>query len=208
MVTECLGRYDNMPKHTNGGATNLPPSVDVEGLDLADDDSNVDNNQMADRLQEAQIPLFEGSKNNRLVTTLLLLNCFAIFGVLIAFANELLKLLSEVLLERKTLPKSHYEGRKYLSKLGMTYDSIHTCGNGFCFFRKELKVATKCPKCNESRYTSDSSKRSVKVLCHFPLIPRLKKMFQYHRLAELLKWNATRKKDGNKVECVPDSKAW
>jgi hypothetical protein len=112
MVTECLGRYDNMPKHTNGGATNLPPSVDVEGLDLADDDSNVDNNQMADRLQEAQIPLFEGSKNNRLVTTLLLLNCFAIFGVLIAFANELLKLLSEVLLERNTLPKSHYEGRK------------------------------------------------------------------------------------------------
>jgi hypothetical protein len=194
MVTECLGRYDKMLEHTDGGTTDLPPSMDVESPDLADDDSNVDDNQMADLLQEAQIPLFEGSKSNRLVTTLLLLNCFVIFGVSIAFADELLKLLSKVLPERNTLPKSHYKVRKYLSKLGMTYNSIHACRNGCCLFRKELKDATKCPKCNKSGYMSASSKHSVKVLRHFPLIPRLKRMFRCHRLAELLKWHATRKK--------------
>ena len=102
MVTKYFGWYDNMPKHTNGSTTNLPPSVDVEGPNLVDDDNNIDDNQMVDLLQEAQILLFEGSKNNQLATTLLLLKCFAVFGILIAFANELLKLLSEVLPERNT----------------------------------------------------------------------------------------------------------
>ena len=98
-----------MLEYTDGGAIDILPTMDVESPNLANDDNNVDDNQMADLLQKAQIPQFEGSKSNRLVTTLLLLNCFAIFEVLIAFADELLKLFSKVLHKRNTLPKLHYK---------------------------------------------------------------------------------------------------
>jgi hypothetical protein len=208
MVTECLSRYDRTSENLYRSSNDVPPSADVHEYDAEDDDYSVDEDKMAELLQESQIPLFEGSSSNRLVATLHLLKCFTIFGVPIAFADELLKLMSELLPERNTLPKTYYEGRKYLSKLGMTYNSIHACGNGCCLFRKELQEATKCPKCNESRYTSDSSKCPVKVLRHFPLIPRLKRMFRCTLLAQLMKWHARRTKNGDKVECVPDSKAW
>jgi hypothetical protein len=46
------------------------------------------------------------------------------------------------------------------------------------------------------------------MLRHFPLIPRLKRMFRCRGLPELNKWHAARKKEGERVECVPDCKAW
>ena len=55
-----------------------------------------------DLLEESSIPLYEGSKTSRVVAVILLLNCFAVFGVSNACATELLKLLSE-LLPGKTL---------------------------------------------------------------------------------------------------------
>jgi hypothetical protein len=139
---------------------------------------------------------------------LLLLNCFAVFEVSIAFADELLKLLRELLPENNTLPRSHYKARKYLSKLGMTYNSIDACRNGCCLFRKELEDARECPICKVPRYTSQNSRRPVKVLRHFPLILCLKRLFRCTRLAELTKWHVSRTREGNNVECVPDSKAW
>lgn len=66
----------------------------------------------------------------------------------------------------------------------------------------------KCPECGAARYISERSRRAVKILRHFPLIPRLKRMFRCASLAELNKWHAKREKAGDRVECVPDCKAW
>ena len=75
-------------------------------------------------------------------------------------------------------------------------------------FRKELHDVKFCPKCNVLRYKSESRPIPSKILRHFPLIPRLKRMYRCKRLAELNKWHANQKKKGSNVDCVPESKAW
>jgi hypothetical protein len=129
------------------------------GMDEAIDFDKYDANvlDMTELLEESIIPLYEGCNTNWLVATLLLLNCFAVFGVSTAFANEMLKLMKEPLRGKNTLPKSHYELRKYMVKMGLSYNSIHAYKNGCCLFHKELKDAKECPKCNEPWYTFKSS---------------------------------------------------
>jgi hypothetical protein len=121
------------------------------GMDEAIDFDNYDANvlDMTELLEESIIPLYEGCNTNWLVATLLLLNCFVVFGVSPAFANEMLKLMKELLLGENTLPKSHYEVQKYMAKIGLSYNSIYTCKNGCCPFRKELNYAKKYPKCDK-----------------------------------------------------------
>jgi hypothetical protein len=208
LITECLGRYDTIPKCNVDEGSQLP--CDMGGTDKAIDfeNYNVDVPDMTELLEEFQIPFYKGCNTSRLVATLLFLNCFVIFGVSTAFADEMLKLVKELLPRENTLPKSHYEAQKYMAKMGLSYNSIHACKNQCCLFRKELKDAKKCPKCDEPRYTSESSTQLVKVLRHFSLIPHLKRMFRCTRLAEQNKWHARRKNEGNNVECVSNSKAW
>jgi hypothetical protein len=208
MLRDYLARFENTVQDDGNGRCDAfcngegtMPEEDME-------ENNIEIRDTTELWEQSRIPLFEGSTMNRLVVPLLLLNCFTVFGVSIAFADELLKLLKELLPSNNTLPRSHYEAKKYLSKLGLSDNSIHACRNGCCLFRNELKHAQKCPKCSAERYTSPSSKQPIKVSRHFSLIPRLRQMFRCTRLAELSKWHASRQRDGNKVQCVPDSKAW
>lgn len=206
MIMECLSRYDNLEDEDREDCT---PTDDVEEDDAIpweEEDCRAD--VMEELVEHARTPLFAGATTSRLVSTLLLLNCFAVFGVSNAFADELLQLLHILLPSDNYLPRSHYEARKYVVKLGLSYNIIHACRNGCCLFRKELQDAKSCPKCNAPRYKSESSPIPSKILRHFPLIPRLKRMYRCKRLAELNKWHANRKKEGSNVDCVPDSKAW
>ena len=202
MITECLARYNN-DKSTESDVR-FDHDVDVPFVDT----DECGEEDFASVMHESKIPLYEGARTTRLVAVLLLLNCFTVFGVSNACADEILKLVSELLPAGNNLPKSHYEGKKFLRLLGLSYDSIHACRNGCCLFRKSLADALNCPKCGQMRYTSENNKRPAKVLRHFPLIPRLKRMFRCARLGHLLKWHGTRKGLQGNIECIPDSKAW
>ena len=136
------------------------------------------------------------------------MNCFTVFWVSNICADEIVKVVSELLPVGNILPKSNWDAKKFLRMLGLSYDSIHACRNGCCLFRKQLADALYCPKCGQMRYTSENNKRAVKVLRHFPLIPRLQRMYRCARLTELSKWHGTRKDSEGNIECVPDSKAW
>lgn len=207
MITECLSRYDT-PQDREFDCSILPGSQEIEEEEFPFREEESTTSIMEELLEHARTPLFAGASTNRLVSTLLLLNCFTVFGVSNAFADELLTLMHILLPKDNLLPRSHYEARKYVAKLGLSYNSIHACRNGCCLFRKELLGALSCPKCNAPRYKSETSQRPAKLLRHFPLIPRLRRMYRCKRLAELNKWHATREKEGTNVECVPDSKAW
>lgn len=201
MITECLGRYDNIPMPSLDG-------LEVDEDDIAVEEEEVEQVELTNVLTESNIPLYEGSQTKRLVAVLLLFNCFTVFGVSNTCADEILKVIAELLPKGNMLPKSHYEGKKFLRHLGLSYNSIHACKNGCCLFQGELADALTCPKCGHLRYTSESSRRAVKVLRHFPLIPRLQRMFRCTLLAKLTKWHASRKDMEGNIESVPDSKAW
>jgi hypothetical protein len=201
MITECLGRYDCVP----------PPdddSADDDEDDFAVDDDNLPDLRPDNLIHISSVPLYEGCKTKLLVAVLLIFNCFTVHGVSNSCADELLNVISELLPKGNKLPKSHLKGNKLIRTLGLNYKLIHACRNGCCLFRGDLAEALTCPKCGEQRYRSENSGRAAKILRHFPLIPRLLRMYRCKEIAELNKWHTSRKDMHGNMECVPDSKAW
>jgi hypothetical protein len=66
-----------------------------------------------------------------------------------------------------------------IGRLGLGYEPIHVCPNNCVFFWKDYANHEYCPKCNASRWKDADGKRRIrdKVLRHFPLIPRLHRIF-------------------------------
>ena len=187
-------------------ATNDETNEDENDIALEDDDlHDVDLTKV---IEESNIPLYEGSQTKLLVAVLLLFKYFMVFGVSNTCADEIFNVITELLPKGNKLPKSHWEGKKFLRHLGLSYNSINACKNGCCLFRGDLAYALTCPKCGELRYTSNNSTRAMKILRHYPLIPRLLQMFRCARIAEWTKWHTSRKEFVGNIESVPDSKAW
>ena len=80
--------------------------------------------------------------------------------------------------------------------------------NWCVLFRKNLASETECPKCKEGRYKPGLKSNSAprKFLRHFPLIPRLLRMYRCRDIAELMQWHAQNKSTDGKQRFVADSK--
>jgi hypothetical protein len=91
------------------------------------------------------------------------------------FVDELLTILHcHLLLEDNCLPKKYYAARSLTMKLGLAYNVIRACEKWCVLFRGEHVNAVRCPKCNRPRFKNKAQKKfPVKVLRHFPIIPRL-----------------------------------
>ena len=102
MIMECLSRYDNLEDEDR---EDCKRTDDVEEDDaIPGDEGDCTADLMEELLSHARTPLFAGATTSRLVSTLLLLNCFAVFGVSNAFADELLQLLHLILQATITYP--------------------------------------------------------------------------------------------------------
>jgi hypothetical protein len=79
-----------------------------------------------------------------------------------------------------------------------------------CYSRGELEDRDTCPKpgCGLSRWIPGSTTVPAKVLRHFPLIPRLKRMFRSPAISKLLKWASENKTGTDEMKSVVDSPAW
>lgn len=51
--------------------------------------------------------------------------------------DVLLKLVKKALLEGNKLPRFHYEAKKWMTKLGLGYQSIYVCKFEYAIFYKE-----------------------------------------------------------------------
>jgi hypothetical protein len=142
------------------------------------------------------------------------MNLCAVHGVSNNFADELFTILHRHLLpEGNILPRNHYVAKSLTSKLGLTYTSIHACGKSCVLFNGEYADAERCPKCDGPRFSDgDQKKYTVKILHHFPIIPRLQRMFCSPLISALMKWHAENRSDregGDGLVRHPcNSKAW
>ena len=98
-----------------------------------------------------------------------------------------------------------------IRRLGLGYVSIHVCPNNCVLFRKDLAKHDNCPKCNASRWKDADGKKSIpeKVLRHFPLIPRLQRMFISKKSSrEVQRHKLKRKPVDNELSHPADGEAW
>ena len=165
-------------------------------------------------MEEALQELYSSSRCTKLAATILLMNLCTVLGVSNNCANELFTLLhGHILPEKNSLPKNFHAARSLTQKLGLSYNSIHACDKGCVLFRGEHAEAMRCPRCLGPRFKDEEQKRfPVKVLRHFPIIPRLQRMFRSPNISKLMLWHSKNKSDrdgGDGLVRQPcDSKAW
>ena len=173
-----------------------------------DDQPHAANHPVEDELlEELNVKLFPDGRVSRLGATIYLLCAFKVAKAPNSLINEVFKLLHEIILPQgNTLPCSEKEATRMLRKLGLVYDSIHCCPHNCVLFRGNLVDATVCPKCNANRFV----RRSVpaKVLRHFPIIPRVKRMFSIKEIAELFCWHHFNKSKDGLMRHPADSPQW
>ena len=129
-------------------------------------------------LKEMKKKLHSGSNHSRFSFVVKLLHIKSFYRISNVAFNAILKLLSSAF-PACSIPTSYHEAKKLICALGLGYVSIHVCPNNCVLFRKGLEKEDKCPVCDASRWKDGDGKKKIpqKVLRHFPLIPRLKRIF-------------------------------
>ncbi|XP_057251833.1 uncharacterized protein LOC130591892 [Beta vulgaris subsp. vulgaris] len=138
--------------------------------------------------------------------------------------SMLLKTLHRAFNYDKNFPANAYEAKKYTKALGLDYVKIDACVNHCILFRKEFANEEKCPKCVAPRWKEkvvqggdeysdgEDVQKTTRVpqliLRHFPLIPRLQRMFISSKLARHMRWHKDDKKDDGIMRHPADSEAW
>ena len=166
----------------------------------------------ADRLQEdlgdqLRVPLFREGRASRLGATVALLNAFKTHKAPAVLIDEVFKLLSQwILPSPNSLPENEKAATRFLRKMGLTYDLIHACPRSCCLFRGDLVHKEHCPHCGSPRFIRGNI--PAKVLRHFPLIPRLRRMFGIQKISELLVWHHHNKSTDGLMRGPADSPQW
>ncbi|XP_026377784.1 uncharacterized protein LOC113272093 [Papaver somniferum] len=128
--------------------------------------------------------------------------------------TALLEMMKEFLPEENTLPAKYPELKKMIQELGMDYITYDACINDCIFYWKDKSEMVKCHVCNEPRYKKvfNEERKLTKVaqknLRHFPLIPRLQRLYSMSWIAELMLWHFTAQSDINVMRHPVDSSAW
>ncbi|XP_020245318.1 uncharacterized protein LOC109823444 [Asparagus officinalis] len=127
--------------------------------------------------------------------------------------SSLLELLKDLLPEDNLVPKTWYEAKKVMDEMGLKCNKIHACCNDCVLFRGEYENLNSCPVCKESRWKQrreDSRGKNVpiKILRHFPLIPRLQRLYMSKKTAVDMTWHHNAPREDGKMSHPRDSEAW
>ncbi len=154
--------------------------------------------------------LYVGEKCTKLRATILFVNLCTMHGIINKFVDELFALLHQhLLLEPNYLMGSYYATKTLTQKLGSNYKVIHTCAKRCVLFKREHSDVICCPKCDGPHYRDESNKLLLmKMLCHFPIIPRFQRMCRTPTLFELMEWHSQNISLDGLVRHPCDSKAW
>jgi len=162
-------------------------------------------------IEDAKRELYPGCMNfTRFTFVIKMLHVKSYYRITNSAFSAIMKILSEAFPQFNTIPKSYEEAKKMLRELGLGYESIHVCPNNCVLFRKDNKDKDNCPVCGASRWKDPGRKKILeKVLRHFPLVPRLQRMFVSKKSSEEAQWHKLKRKHNEKEMTHPaDGKAW
>ncbi|XP_020271957.1 uncharacterized protein LOC109847122 [Asparagus officinalis] len=139
------------------------------------------------------------------------------------YFNMLLLLLRKVIPNGKdSIPENYDNAKKIVYVIGLDYNKIDACPNDCILYYKDNKDLQECPICGVSRwvqrknYSTHGTIRSMlkqnkipaKVLHHFPLIPRLKRLYMNKDTAKQMRWHMEERTDDGKIRHPADAEAW
>ncbi|XP_041016141.1 uncharacterized protein LOC121258662 [Juglans microcarpa x Juglans regia] len=163
-------------------------------------------------LQDARRPLFDGcTKFSKLSFVVKLLHIKTLGGWSIKSFDMLISLLRSAFPDAK-LPSSYEEARSLERGLDFKYHKIHVCPNDCILFWKEYADLNECPICKASCWMPNTHGSRVipqKVLRHFPLKPRLQRLFVTDKIACDMRWHKEQRvSDETSMRHPADSQSW
>ena len=161
-------------------------------------------------LEDAKKSLSPGSSHSKFSFLVRMLYIKSHYRIGNTGFSIMMKLLSSGF-PQSELPKSYDEAKKYLRELGLGCENIHVCPNNCVLFRKRYEKENVCPVCKTSRWQDETGNKKVphKVLRHFPLLPRLKRIFASKRTSEETQWHKKKRTPVDNVMSHPaDGEAW
>ena len=206
MLQEAYARADEVNAAVYDYGEDEPPLEDfgsTEGLDPNFED-------FADLLHESGEPVYEGCTQSRMQSGVVLMTLVNLYSVSHNFMNALLKYVGEDLLPSSNcLPRSTYDVKRMVLKMGLQHKAVHCCPNGHILYEgSNYKDCRECPTCNEPRYIPGSNDIPVKVVRYFSLIDRLRRMYRCPEIAKLLASHVDQKSIDGKMRSVIDSPQW
>ena len=186
-------------------------------MDGSDEDyfNSSDSSDFINHVQSEQQPLYPGCESyTKLKALVKLYNLKAKHDMSDSCFSEVLILLGSMLPEGNTIPSSFTEAKKTLCTLGMGYEKIHACPNDCLLYRGERdQDDTVCRICKASRWKLNKKGEELegvpaKVLWYFPLIPRLRNLFNTEHIAKNMTWHDTERQKAGKMRHPADSKQW
>ena len=171
-------------------------------------------------MDESKQPLYTGCKNFSTLSFIIrmyLLKC--LHGWSNASFTSLLELLKEAMPDLN-IPNSFNKTKAMIKDIGLDYEKIDACPNDCMLFWREHKDDNFCRFCKASRWKEsplvdceseqpkNDHKVAEKILRHFPLIPRLQRLFMCSKTADSMRWH---KDDRTKDGCLrhpADGQAW
>nr|XP_033511247.1 uncharacterized protein LOC104093175 isoform X2 [Nicotiana tomentosiformis] len=125
--------------------------------------------------------------------------------------DALLSFFKEVLLEGSFVPNSFYEAKKVLCDLGLGYTKIDACRNDCILYWRDYADVQACPKCGKSRWKFEEhrgTKVAHKILRHFPIKPRLQRLYMARETTKKMRWHKEENIDDGVLRHPSDSIAW
>ncbi|KAK1610453.1 hypothetical protein QYE76_045348 [Lolium multiflorum] len=164
----------------------------------------------AELIEEAKRAASDGGTMSRFSLTVKLLQAKSYYRISNVAFNAILLILA-LQYPNSSIPKSYEEALSIVGRLGLGYESIHVCPNNCVLFRKDYAKENNCPKCKASRWKDADGRRKIpeKVLRHFPLIPRLQRMFLSKEQSKEVQWHKLKRQDvENDLSHPADGDAW
>ncbi|XP_074323694.1 uncharacterized protein LOC141660604 [Apium graveolens] len=214
------GESNYVQSHVVSEQETSESSVDPTNMrmrqDIVDDeDILLDSSDFMNHVQGENEPLYPGCESFTKMRALVkLYNLKAKHGISDKCFSDVLLLLASMLPEDNIMPSSFGEAKKTLCTLGMDYEKIHACPNDCLLYRGDRdEDETICRICGASRWKLNKKGEELegipaKVLWYFPLIPRLRNLFNTAQIAKDMTWHKTERQNDGKIRHPADSKTW
>nr|XP_043638090.1 uncharacterized protein LOC122609094 [Erigeron canadensis] len=131
--------------------------------------------------------------------------------------SMLLEFLIDLLPEGNLILKTTHQVKRILRHLGLCYEKIDACPDGCMLFWEEKKKDEVCSFCGTSRWKvveetdveiTETKKKASNILRWSPLKPRLQRLFESSKTADLMKWHHVDRVIDGKLRHPTDALSW
>ncbi|XP_020204521.2 uncharacterized protein LOC109789889 [Cajanus cajan] len=191
--------------------------VETEGVNKG---LNKDARKFYNLIDEAKQELYPGCKNFSTLSFIIrmyLLKC--LHGWSNASFTALLELLKEAIPDLN-IPETFNKAKSMIRDLGLDYKKIHACRNDCMLYWGDYENDNSCRFCEASRWKEfpqvdskleqrkNEHKVPAKILRHFPLIPRLQRLFMCSKTANSMRWHEEERSKDGKLRHPADGQVW